>query len=137
VIIKEQEKVKEQRTELRKFALTVGIALCVLGIFLALRGKTCYMGFLIVSVVLLLFGIAAPMVLKPLCTAWMALANSMGWVVTRIILTVLFYLIVTPVGLLGRLFGKSFLDVKLDNSAESYWVPPQIESKREDYERQF
>ena len=137
MIIKEQENGKEQRTELRKFALTVAIALCVLGAALVWRGKTHYLGCFILSGVLLSFGIAAPIVLQPLYTAWMALASGMGWVMTRVILTVLFYLVVTPVGLLGRFCGKNFLDVKLDSSAESYWIPTKGEPERSDYEQQF
>lgn len=57
---------------------------------------------------------------------------------TRVILIVLFYLIITPMGLLAKLFGTSFLDMKFKEKKESYWVAVKEErSARFNYERQF
>jgi hypothetical protein len=67
------------------------------------------------------------------------MAGAMGWCMTRLILIALFYLVVTPIGLLMRLLGKDFLELKLDrSSAVSYWIPregPRPEA--ENYNNQF
>ena len=67
----------------------------------------------------------------------MTFAAILGWVMTRVILSLVFYLIITPIGLLTILVGEDFLALKKSNS-ESYWN--QRDSKIElnqDYEKQF
>lgn len=57
---------------------------------------------------------------------------------SRMILIILFYGILTPIGLVMRFFGKDFLDLKIDNSKKSYWNYRQERVlKKEDYEKQF
>lgn len=50
----------------------------------------------------------------------------------------LFYLVVTPIGLLARLFSKDFLNLKFNRNADSYWIPKgEVKFERSNYERQF
>ena len=85
-------------------------------------------------------GLAVPAALKPFYKGWMILAVMMGWVMTRVVLTLVYYFVLTPIGFLGRVFGEQFLQLKLKRSGEttSYWIrrsgPPREKS---DYERQF
>ena len=46
---------------------------------------------------------------------------NLGWIMTRVILIIIFYLIVTPIGLIARLFGKQFLDLSLNENVNSFW----------------
>ena len=57
------------------------------------------------AIVLLLMTMVWPKVFKPLAVLWFGLSNVMGTVVSKILLTVIFFLVVTPVGLLRRIFG--------------------------------
>lgn len=75
---------------------------------------------------LVVLGTLTPILLKPLYRVWMALAVVMGFVMTRVILTLVYFFVLTPIGLLLRLFGKDLLDRKLDPEAPSYW-------KKKDY----
>jgi hypothetical protein len=59
-------------------------------------------------------------VLKPAHTVWMGLALVLGFVMTRVILTLMYYLVFTPVGLLMRALGRDPMQRKL--GAESYWI---------------
>jgi hypothetical protein len=62
----------------------------------------------------------------------------MGFIMTKIIMVIIFYLIVTPLGLAASLTGKEFLDMKIDKNAKSYWVVREkIKKVKSDYERQF
>jgi hypothetical protein len=63
---------------------------------------------------------------------WMALARAMGWVVSRVVVTIVFALVVTPIGLVARLLGKRLLDLRPDPSATTYWVPRGNERPRYD-----
>jgi hypothetical protein len=71
-----------------------------------------------------LFGLSriAYPVMKPIHFVWMKLSQILGWMSTHVILSIFFYLIVTPTGLLMRLFGKDLLDQKIDRDAKSYWT---------------
>jgi hypothetical protein len=52
----------------------------------------------------------------------MALAFTLGWFTSRLLLVAIFLGVVTPIGLLARLVGKRFLELAPDPGAASYWV---------------
>ncbi len=78
---------------------------------------------------LLIFGLVNPKLLRSIYKIWMGFAFALGWVISRIILTILFYLILTPIGTLAKVFGKKFLNVNFNNKAKSYWMAKTITSK--------
>ena len=124
--------------KLRKFGLTVGGAFLVFG---AIRS---YFHFGNVAVVLFgigsllsAFGLVLPAALAPVEKAWMALAQALAYINTRIILSVLFYLLFTPIGLIARRI-KDPLNRKLHDGSTTYWIRRQ--PKPADpaiYQRQF
>lgn len=59
--------------------------------------------------------------MKPIHIGWMTLAFALGWLNTRLLLGLFFFLILTPIGVLMRLFGKDLLDQRIDRSATTYW----------------
>ena len=63
-----------------------------------------------------------PTALTPIYRAWMRAAHFMGTIVTGIILTLAYYLVITPFGLFKRILGKSPLPLKPDKNLPSYWV---------------
>lgn len=138
MITEEIGNIKSGKSELRKFGITVGIVTSLVGGVLLWQEKDYHYYFFMLSAVFLLFGLAASTLLKPLQKAWMTLAVLIGWVMTRIILTVLFYMGVTVLGLLMRLFKKKLLDTGFDTGADTYWIAREpVEFKKEDYEKQF
>jgi hypothetical protein len=125
--------------DLRKFGLTVGAVFTALGLALWARGKGHSPWFLAPGLALLALGLALPRALKPVYIAWMALALGLGWVVSHLILTLFFFLVITPVGCVARLLGKDFLRLKLDRQAPTYWLPRRRSKANnpQDYERQY
>lgn len=71
----------------------------------------------------LVTGLLLPQILRPLEWAWMKLALVLSFVMTRVILTLAFFLMIVPFGLVMRAFGKDLLSLKIDKSKASYWVP--------------
>jgi hypothetical protein len=68
----------------------------------------------------------------------MVLAVCMGWVMTRIILSVLFFFVLTPLGLIAKIAGKHFLIKSPQEGIESYWRRRKEEAPgKEHFERQF
>jgi hypothetical protein len=135
------EEIQELKTgprDLRKFGLTVGGVFVALGILFLLRHKTSYPFLLWPGAALILFGAVAPRVLKYIYIAWMSVAFSLGFIMARVLLTICFFLLVTPIALIGQLFGKDFLNRKLDRTATSYWIRCEAGPKTaESYEQQF
>lgn len=80
-----------------------------------------------------------PHFLKPVFKVWMAFAELLGWIMTRVILIILFYAVLTPTALVARVvFRKRFLDLYFEDSKKSYWHSrAKSDFKASDYERQF
>lgn len=138
MLIEDIKKIKSRKSELRKFGLTVGIVLGLLGGLFLLREKDFYYYFLILSAVLLFLGLVVPAPLKPIHKAWMTLAVILGWFMTRVILSILFYLLFTPIRILASIFNKDFLDRNFNENSDSYWVSTKnAKAEKSSYEKQF
>ena len=127
-IFKEIKALDTSSKEIRKFGLVIAIALGVIGSFVYVK----FVNFNVVGwlwgigLLFLILGFILPSVLRPIYKIWMLLAFFIGGIVSRVILTVLFYVILTPTGLVLRLFGKDILDKKFDKRRESYWVKKDL-----------
>lgn len=138
MVIDEIKKIKSDKSELRKFGITMAIALALLGGLFLWRGKEYYNFLFFSSFVLLFLGLIAPIMLWPVHKVWMTFALLMGWVMTRVILSIFYFVIFTPLALVFKLFGKSFLELKIDKPQESYWNYREIKQvEKVEYERQF
>lgn len=108
--------------EIRKFgviALLFFGALSGLGLLTHKPIPTYLFGFL---ATLGLGFILIPSLLRPVYTAWLKIAHFIGRIVTVLMLTLAYYLVITPSALIKRLFGGRPLPVKPDKNVTSYWV---------------
>ncbi len=134
----EIQKLKLTKLELKKFAVTMAV---VLGIFSALawwKSSVAFPYLLAVALAFLAVGFIAPSALKHVYKGWMTIAIVMGFFMTKVILSLLFYSTFTIIGLIQRLSGKDLLDKELEENAESYWKPyERPEDAKRQLERQF
>jgi hypothetical protein len=84
----------------------------------------------------LLAALVYPKGLAPLYKVWMAFGHALGWVNSRIILGIVFFVVVMPMGLVMRLFGKDFLSMR-PNRSGSYWVQRQQKLTPQSMRNQF
>ena len=105
----------------RKFGYTVGIALLVLAIFRVLI-KQKY-GWVLpgIGILLILFAFIIPLWLNPLRLVWYKIGHVLGIINTYVLLTIFYVVILTPLSLIMRLFGKDILKLKR-NKHDTYWV---------------
>ena len=137
-MFEEIKNIKSEKSDIRNFGITLGIILLLISGFLFWKGKESYQIFSGIGITLSLIAIAIPSVLKPVYWMWMIFGIILGWFMTRVILSLLFYIIFTSIGLTFRLFGKQFLELQWDKSKESYWNFRTNEHlKKENYEKQF
>ena len=137
-MFEEIKNIKSGEKELRQFGIALGIVLGLLGGLFFLRQKDYYIYFLIFSITFLFVDLIKPILLKPIQKIWMTLALLISWCVTRLILIILFYLVVTPIRILARIFGKEFLDTRFNEGADSYWIAREATKfDKRSYENQF
>jgi hypothetical protein len=130
--------IRSEERDLRSFGIIFGVVTGVLAGLLWWKGKDIYALFVFLSIMFFFFGIIIPHVLKPLQKVWMTLALLMGFIMTRIILMILFYFMFTAIGLIGKLFGKRFLDLDVSASRDTYWRYRKKEAfDKVKYEKQF
>jgi len=117
----------------------MGIILTMIGFYLIWKKNNNYYYYpLSFAAAFFAAGLFLPVLLKPVYKAWMILSVVMGFIMTKVIMVVIFYLILTPLGLIASMTGKKFLDMKIDKSAKSYWITREKTQKlKSDYERQF
>jgi hypothetical protein len=78
-----------------------------------------------------------PPVRRPLYVAWMYAFMPIGWVVTHTLLALVYYMVLTPIGLIRRLLGADPLKRRFDPAASTYWVEHRPGRDRSRYFRQF
>jgi hypothetical protein len=138
MIIEEIKNIKGDKSDWRKFGITMSIILILIGLFLLWKRNIYFEYFFIIAAAFLIPGLILPSALKPVYKVWMSLAAVMGFIMTKVIMIFIFYLIVTPVGLIASMTGKQFLDMKIDKNAKSYWIAGEKAQKvKSDYEKQF
>ena len=137
-MIEELRDIKSGKSEIRQFGFIIGIVLITIATSFFWFGKRGSEVFLALGILMAVTGFAFPSILRLIYVPWMSFAAVLGWLMTRVILCLLFYLVLTPIGLFSRLFGKRFLELRLDVSKQSYWnCRKKIKATRKDYERQF
>ena len=136
-MFEELNSIKSGRKDLKNFGFTIGFILLMIGVFLFFRERDLFIYFFSIGLMLLIIGGIAPVILKPIYKIWMIFAVIIGWIMTRVVLSVLFFSIITTIGIFTRLIGKDFLNLKSKNN-ESYWNTRNKEYElNQDYEKQF
>jgi hypothetical protein len=93
-------------------------------------------GALVAVVLLVPLSFLAPAIVRPLADGWAFIGKTIGRITTPILLTIVFIVVVTPLGLLLRLFGSDPLRLKRDPKASTYWIERKQKTfSPEDFER--
>lgn len=110
--------------QLRSFGLLVGGVFGVLGLWpVVFRGEGARLWALLLAALLVLPALMFPASLRPVHRVWMALGDALGWINTRIILGLVYYGLMTPMGLMMRLLGRDPMRRRFEPAAGTYRVP--------------
>ena len=121
-------KTKEKSTaELRSFGLIMALIFAVIGAWTLWRGRPIAWPLITVAGIFTAFAVLAPTALRLVDRYWTILGEKIGSVVTLVLMSGMFFFVITPLGLLLRLFGKDLLQLKLEPEADSYWSPAEID----------
>tara|TARA_B110000438_G_scaffold303679_1_gene366449 strand:+ start:3408 stop:3818 length:411 start_codon:yes stop_codon:yes gene_type:complete len=136
-MFKKIKNIKSSNRDIRSFGITIGLILIIISALLFYYDKTSYQILAIVALGFIGLGITIPISLKPTYLVWITFSIILEWIMTRVILSILFYLVLTPIGLVTRLLGKDFLALRTSDS-NSYWNDRDRSLElNQDYEKQF
>lgn len=136
-IKQELKNLKADKRSLRDFGILFFGAWNILALIFYFKQRDFWPWSMLAGFLFLFLGLVLPSFLNPLYRAWMALSFTLGWIVTRIILVLAFYLIFTPMGLILKIFGKDLLDLKIDKSQLTYWKKSEVVSDKSRHKKQF
>jgi len=131
---------QEDQKRVRKFAITMMIFFLILAAVFYFFSKKPHIAQILggIAAGFFVLGVPFPPLLWPFERFWHYLALVLAYVNTRLILSLVFYLLITPIGGLMRLFGKDFLSQKIDKNAETYWIDREDKPiDPQQYERLF
>ncbi len=115
--------------ELRRFGLLLGALLAaIFGGIPLLRHHSTPVWPWVIGAVLWLGALLAPTALGYLHRGWARLSGALGWINTRVILSLLYAIAVVPIGLVMRLVGRDPMVRKFDPTLESYRIPSKQRS---------
>ena len=137
MILDEIKNINSNKKELKKFGVTIGGVLITISIFLFVYEKPSALYFMGSGFLLQIIAQIFPLFLLPFQKIWMTFAVVMGFIMTRVILSILFYIIITPISFLSKLFGKDFLNLKIEKDRNSYWNLRDEEYNKSSTEKQF
>lgn len=112
------------KKSLRKFGYTVGSVFILITAWLVFKNYAEFLQYILASIAifLIVFALLSPMLLQKIYRVWMTIAFTMGWFVSRVLLGILFYAVITPIGIIARISGKDFLNLKKQKNQQSYWI---------------
>ena len=105
----------------KSFGIVFFIVFLIIAIWPLLNGYEIRYWSLIISIVFLLLGILNSKILTPLNKIWFKIGILLGNVISPIVMSIIFFLVVTPTSLIMKLFGKDILGIK-KNRSKSYWI---------------
>ena len=125
--------------KLREFAGSAVIVLAILAAWqLLVPGGIALAGvFAVAAVVVGLIGVARPRWLAPVFTLWMIVAFPIAWLVSYFVLAVIYFGLITPLGLAFRLFGRDAQGRSWPGRQDSYWRNKPAADNPERYLQQF
>ena len=106
----------------KSFGLLLFVVFLILGLWPLKNGENLNFYFITASVVFLLLGLINSKLLSPLNKSWIKLGEILGIVIAPIVMALVYFVILTPVSLIVRIFGKDLLDLKFLKEKDSYWI---------------
>ena len=105
----------------RSFGIVFFIVFLLIALYPLTHSQDIRIWSVIISIIFLVLGLVNSKILTPLNKLWFKFGIFLGKIISPIIMGIIFFLVVTPIGLLMRLFGKDLINLKFNNN-KSYWI---------------
>ena len=105
----------------RSFGIVFFIVFLLIALYPLTYNEEIRIWSIIISLIFLILGLLNSKILAPLNKLWFKFGIFIGKIISPLIMVIIFFLVVTPIGLIMRLLGKDVLNLKYNNS-QSYWI---------------
>ena len=106
----------------RSFGIVFFIVFLLIGIYPLLNQEDPRLWALIISLIFLILGIFDSKILTPLNKIWFKFGIFLGRIISPLIMGLIFFLVVTPIGIFMRILGKDLINLKFKKNVKSYWI---------------
>ena len=106
----------------KSFGLLFFIVFLILGLWPLKNGENFNYYFILISLIFLILGIINSSLLTPLNRLWVKFGEILGLIIAPIVMAIVYFIILTPVSLIVRLFGKDLLGINFTKNLNSYWI---------------
>lgn len=126
---------KSEKVNNRSFGILFFIVFLIIGLYPIYNDESPNKFFLILSLPFLILGLLNSKILTPFNRAWIKLGEILGLIIAPVIMALVYFIVLTPVSLIVRLFGKDLLGLKFLKKKDSYWI--RRNKKRLSMKKQF
>ena len=105
----------------RSFGIVFFVVFLIIATYPLINGDELRLWSLIISIVFLFLGLVNSKILNPLNKLWFKFGIFLGKIISPLVMGIIFFLVVTPIGLLMRLLNKDLLNLRFNNNG-SYWI---------------
>ena len=105
----------------RSFGILFSIVFAIIAFWPTINGNPLRLWSIPISVIFLVLGLLNSKLLNPLNIVWVKFGELLGKIIAPIVMAIIYFIIVTPIGLFMRLIGKDLLNIKFSKS-NTYWI---------------
>ena len=116
------------------FGILFFIVFVLIGIWPLFSSEPLRLWSVIVASLFLVLGLINSRILTPLKILWIKFGELLGKIIAPIVMSIVFFVIITPIGLFLKAIGKDVLNLKLDKKVKSYWIEKTFKSN---FKKQF
>ena len=106
----------------RSFGLLFFIVFITVGLWPVTKGEAANIYLILISLFFLIFGLINSKILSPFNKAWIKFGEILGLIIAPIIMALVYFIILTPISLIVRMFGKDLLGLKFLKKQDTYWI---------------
>ena len=112
----------KSRKNNKGFGLLFFAVFLIIGLWPIINGDSPRIIFFIIGLIFLILGLVNSKILTPLNKAWMKFGELLGKIIAPIVMAGVYFIVLTPISIIVRLFGKDLLKVKFSDKSKSYWI---------------
>tara|TARA_Y100000590_G_scaffold467836_1_gene648186 strand:+ start:160 stop:549 length:390 start_codon:yes stop_codon:yes gene_type:complete len=106
----------------RSFGLVFSIFFLILALWPLINNNPINIWLIIVSLIFLILGLMNSKILYPLNKLWFKFGIALGAIVAPVVMGIIFFILITPIGILMKIMGKDLLNSKYNKNINSYWI---------------
>ena len=112
----------KSRENNKGFGLLFFVVFLIIGLWPIINGDSPRIIFFIIGLIFLILGLVNSKILTPLNKAWVKFGELLGKIIAPIVMAGVYFIVLTPISIIVRLFGKDLLKVKFSEKSKSYWI---------------